>query len=82
VQGKSFVSGGERWNVEEDATAATAVAVYPTYGSYESQSGGTHTIVFVHPVSQKKRYADWLNPLSMCDIGDLQIMFAGSRTRR
>ncbi len=82
MQGKSFVSGGERWMVEEDATDATAVAVYPTYGSHQSQYGGAHTIIFVHPVSEKKRYADWHNPLSMCDIGDLQIIFAGSRARR
>ena len=82
MQGKTFVAGGERWNVEEEATAAAAAAVYPTYGSYQSQSGGVHTIVFVHPISQKKRYADSHNPLNMCDIGDLQIMFAGSRALR
>ena len=79
MQGKTFVAGGERWNVEEQAVPA--VAVFPTYGSYQSESVGSYTIVFVHPVSHKKRYADWHNPLSMCDIEDLQIMFEGSRAR-
>jgi hypothetical protein len=79
VRGKLFVTGGERWGVEEEAPA---VATFPTYGSYTSESVGSYTIVFVHPISHKKRYADWHNPLSMCDIEDLQIMFAASRTRR
>lgn len=80
VFGKTFVTGGERWGVEEQESPV--VAVFPTYGSYQSESVGSYMILFVHPISRKKRYADWHNPLSMCDIEDLQIMFEGSRTRR
>jgi len=79
VRGRSFVALGERWIVEEEAPAAVT---YPTFRSYVSESVGTHTVVFVHPVSRKKRYAEWHNPLDMCDIEDLQLMFAGSRARR
>jgi hypothetical protein len=70
---------GERWVVEEEAPVAVA---YPTFRSYISETVGSYTIVFRDPVSQKKRYAEWHNPLEMCDIEDLQIMFAGSRARR
>ena len=79
MSGKTFIVGGERWSVEEEAAI---VANFPTFRSYVSESVGSYTIVFVQPISQKKRYADWHNPLSMCDIEDLQIMFAESRTRR
>ncbi|TFG65294.1 MAG: hypothetical protein E4H28_04370 [Gemmatimonadales bacterium] len=80
MQQKTFVAGGERWSVTEEE--APVMATIPTYRSYVSESVGSYTIVFVHPISHKKRYADWHNPLSMCDIGDLQIMFAESRVRR
>lgn len=82
MQTKTFVAGGERWTVEEAEIQARAAAIFPTYGSYRSQFAESYTIVFVHPLSMKKRYADWHNPLSMCDIGDLQILFAGSRAQR
>lgn len=82
MQGKTFVTGGERWNVEEEEQEAPVVAAFPTYGSYQSESVGSYTIVFVQPISRKKRYADWHNPLSMCDIEDLQIMFEASGPRR
>ena len=80
MQGKTFVSGGERWRVTEEE--APVMAAFPTYRSYVSESVGSYTIVFVHPISHKKRYADWHNPLGMCDIEDLQIMFADSRAHR
>lgn len=79
MQGKSFVAMGERWIVEEDEAVPLNV---PTFRSYVSESVGSYTIVFRNPISQKKRYADWHNPLDMCDIEDLQLMFAGSRARK
>ena len=79
MPGKTFVARGERWRVEEEAPVAVT---FPTYRSYTSESVGSYTIVFVHPISHKKRYADWHNPLSMCDIEDLQMIFEESRTRR
>ena len=80
MQHKTFVVGGERWSVTEEE--APAMATFPTYRSYVSESVGSYTIVFVHLATRKTRYADWHNPLNMCDIEDLQIMFADSRTRR
>lgn len=79
MRGRSFVALGERWIVEEDAPVAVT---FPTYRSYVSESVGSYTIVFRNPISQKKRYAEWHNPLDMCDIEDLQLMFASSRARR
>ena len=70
---------GERWVVEQDVPVPLT---FPTYRSYVSESVGSYTIVFRNPVSQKKRYAEWHNPLEMCDIEDLQLMFAGSRARQ
>lgn len=70
---------GERWIVEEDEAVPLN---FPTYRSYVSESVGSYTIVFRNPISQKKRFADWHNPLEMCDVEDLQLMFAGSRPRR
>ena len=79
MQGRAFVAMGERWVVEEDEPVAVT---YPTYRSYVSESVGSYTIVFRSPISQKRRYADWHNPLDMCDVEDLQIMFAASRAGR
>ncbi len=81
MKGKTFVTGGERWSVEEEEQVP-AIATFPTFGSYTSESVGSYTIVFVHPMTQQKRFAEWHNPLNMCDIEDLQIMFAESRARR
>lgn len=76
---KTFVIDGERWIVEEGARVTPRFAM--TSG-YVSETPSKHQIVFVHAATGRKRCAEWHNPLAMCDIGDLQIMFADSRKVR
>ena len=70
---------GDRWTVQEDEPVDLGI---PTYRAYKSETAPYHKIVFVHPVSHKRREAEWHNPLEMCDTEDLQIMFEGSRPAR
>lgn len=76
MRGNTLVVRGERWRVEEGASVAATV---PPFATYLSETPAAYRIVFVHCATGRKRYADWHNPLDMCDIGDLQIMFGGSR---
>ncbi|MFQ5529194.1 MAG: hypothetical protein ACE5FP_02505 [Gemmatimonadota bacterium] len=76
---KTFVVRGDRWTVQEEEAVDLGI---PTYRSYRSETPPYHRIVFVHPISRKRREADWHNPLSQCDIEDLQIMFETSRPAR
>lgn len=76
MRSKTFVVDGDRWIVEEEAPVTTALAASTTY---VSETPAMYRIVFVHAATGRTRCAEWHNSLDMCDIEDLQIMFAGSR---
>ncbi|MFW6084697.1 MAG: hypothetical protein ACODAA_05735 [Gemmatimonadota bacterium] len=76
MRSKTFVVRGDRWIVEEEAPVTNVRAAS---SGYVSETPAMYRIVFVHAATGRTRSAEWHNPLDMCDIEDLQIMFADSR---
>ena len=76
MRSKIFVVDGDRWIVEQEVPVTTAFLASSTY---VSETPALYRIVFVQAATGRTRCAEWHNPLDMCDVEDLQIMFADSR---